>query len=539
VVFSTDAPLATVNEISSAEGCRSLCVAHKGCGAFTWARSLPGLTNICFLKKVTWGHKISKSRKLGVYSGHPYTDCTKFEPSHYYNADGKATTRTTTTAPSEFSRWQATDDGGEEQANGGLKQAGGGFRKVGDGFGHADGGFKEMEAILKGVIRAKHGVCLGSEWPHHYGSQVEMMTCNGEDSQEWTWAKATGQLFNKLGLCLSTDTFSELSGLRLRDCDTDSWNQQFSFKDGNFRSWRGPCINADEYDRDHGAVFLRPCDAASRNQQFEMGALADMSVPKVAAVVSAADVSMYCFALMLPHTYEQGLLAMQYQASASLFSCDAYSVYSNMSIEVAHGLTSRIVDSNLQCGMGGEFKTALNLHIFIAVWKRVKEDAVFMQHDWTVKVDPDAVFFPQRLKGVVALLPETEKGVYLNNCKFGMHGPIEVFSRNAVITWSTGHKQCVDHFWQLCHGDCLWGEDLFIDQCLYKVLDARRENDYRILFEDHCDPPPNWQTCDDLTAISFHPFKEPTEYRTCLNNNARAVEEASMSKESHQGGDRA
>ena len=32
-----------------------------------------------------------------------------------------------------------------------------------------------------------------------------------------------------------------------------------------------------------------------------------------------ADTSIYCFALMLPHTYEQGLLAMQFKASMYIY----------------------------------------------------------------------------------------------------------------------------------------------------------------------------------------------------------------------------
>jgi len=494
--FWTDKGLFEAAGVETQEKCRALCANQHGCGAWSWGsqQNVPGLTNMCFLKQVIWGHAITKHSKQGVTSGYPYTDCQMFEPSYYYN-------------PSHHVKHHAKAKGHKEHEE---------WR---DNFTQKDGD------RLQGVIRAKHGFCLDTAEPHKNGSQVQMMTCKpGSDSQAWQWEKTTGQIKNKLGLCLSTDTFNELSVLRAVECDCaldNCWNQQFSFAadKGTFKNWRGPCLDAGERNRDGGSVYLRSCNSDNWNQQFEMGALEDMDVPKVEPIPHP---TLYCFALMLPHSYEQGLLAMQFQAEVSLFACEAYSVFSNAAIEVTHGLTSHIVDSDLKCDKGGEFGTALNLNIFIAVWKKVVEDAVFLEHDWTVKVDPDAVFFPQRLRGIVAMHPETDKGVYLNNCKFGLHGPIEVFSRHAVTTWSTGHKQCIDHFWKLCHGDCLWGEDLFIDQCLAKVLGAQRENDYRILTEDHCDPPKDWDSCTDESRVAFHPFKNETGYRTCLNNAEKA-----------------
>merc|ERR1719382_1209538 len=99
-----------------------------------------------------------------------------------------------------------------------------------------------------------------------------------------------------------------------------------------------------------------------------------------------------------------------------------------------------------------------------------------------------------------------------------MHGPLEVFSRNAVRTWRSGIKKCQQHFREQCGGDCFWGEDMFVDQCLWKVLNVRRDNDFRLLVEDHCEPPKNWETCEDNTFVAFHPFKTVSGYWRCLHN---------------------
>jgi len=189
-------------------------------------------------------------------------------------------------------------------------------------------------------------------------------------------------------------------------------------------------------------------------------------------------------------------------------------------IQVAEGVITHRVDSNLKCKMGGEFGTCLNTPVFMKVWDRILEDNRPRLHDWTVKVDPDAVFFPARLRGVLLSHHETPQGIYLNNCQFGLHGPLEVFSRNAVSAWSYGRNACVKHFRMVCSGDfsCQWGEDMFIDQCLWKVLKIKRAFESALLVEDHCKPPAGWQDCQDPGKVSFHPFKDRGEYRECMNN---------------------
>lgn len=74
-------------------------------------------------------------------------------------------------------------------------------------------------------------------------------------------------------------------------------------------------------------------------------------------------------------------------------------------------------------------------------------------------MDPDTVFFPARLKVAVAFHPDTYNGLYLNNCKLGLHGPLEVLSSRAVSRWHEGIGNCHHHFNTVCSGPCRWGED--------------------------------------------------------------------------------
>lgn len=234
--------------------------------------------------------------------------------------------------------------------------------------------------------------------------------------------------------------------------------------------------------------------------------------------------TLYCWTLIKPGTYEEGLLADQFSKHLSLFACEESTILSNQVINIAPGLSTEVVDISLDCNSGGEFGTALNLNIFIQAWKRIVELAIFQAHEWTVKGDPDAVFFADRLKGLLPHHPEEAKGVYLNNCKYGMHGPVEVFSRNAVNALNNNWQACQEHFNGVCGGDCEWGEDIFVDQCLMKVAGVRRDDEWSLLVEDHCgsaDPGATvvWDTskCDG-THVAFHPFKDTGSWNQCLSN---------------------
>jgi len=237
------------------------------------------------------------------------------------------------------------------------------------------------------------------------------------------------------------------------------------------------------------------------------------------AAVVPFKVSLFCFAVMLPWGGEIKLLQAQHKVSANLFGCDAYSIYSSEVIEVAPGVNTTWARKDLHCDVGGEFGTALNTDIFLDIWRKVVAEGTYRNYDWSVKVDPDSVFFPARLREKLAPLAaeaQVNRGMYINNCKFGMHGPLEVVSRLAVDVWVAGIDRCMAHFTRLCSGPCLWGEDMFMDQCLIRVLKPKRVTRSDFLVEDHCDPPHGWRDCKDPSVVAFHPFKQVDLYQRCL-----------------------
>jgi len=194
-----------------------------------------------------------------------------------------------------------------------------------------------------------------------------------------------------------------------------------------------------------------------------------------------------------------------------------------MEVGSGTGVFTRVVDSDLHCELGGDSYSALNAWIFIAVWKKVIDDGYYLEYPWTVKVDPDAVFLPGRLR---PLLANYYGEPLVNNCRYGMHGPLEVFGKDAISALANDYyasadgkapKSCVEdqHFG-------LWGEDMFMYQCLTKILQVTGGQEPalepRLMCEAHCDCE-QWYWCQNGTdRVSFHPFKSVDSYANCLAN---------------------
>merc|ERR1712039_370212 len=65
----------------------------------------------------------------------------------------------------------------------------------------------------------------------------------------------------------------------------------------------------------------------------------------------------------------------------------------------------------------------------------------------------------------------SQAAMYLINCRFGLHGPIEVLSREAVVTVMENREKCEEIRAKP------YGEDKYLDKCL-QVLGVRRILEY-------------------------------------------------------------
>merc|ERR1719188_1759060 len=102
------------------------------------------------------------------------------------------------------------------------------------------------------------------------------------------------------------------------------------------------------------------------------------------------------------------------------------------------------------------------------VWNAVKEHGMWAHIDFSIKVDPDAMMLPERLRD--HLRPYVTYGpTYIKNCNkmpgdpdFPMiFGALEVLSREAFRIYLHGQEECKRKLqWKT------WGEDFFLTKCL-------------------------------------------------------------------------
>lgn len=253
------------------------------------------------------------------------------------------------------------------------------------------------------------------------------------------------------------------------------------------------------------------------------GTLQQTSLPRRR---NSTSPSLYCFTVMRPATSEHDLLNTQYDMRAGIFACEGHDVFSSKEVPIGSSLSTPIrttkVESDLKCEVGGDFETALNTDIFLIVWAAVSDKGAWHLHDWTVKADPDTAFFPDRLRMKLRGIPDAPEGAYLENCRYGMHGPLEAFNRRATGALLDHKQYCLDTLQRACNGACPFGEDMFVDRCLGDVVGVRRIEAYHVVDESHCDGQA-WMLCDDPTKAAFHPCKTVEALQTCLRNAAEAM----------------
>jgi len=247
----------------------------------------------------------------------------------------------------------------------------------------------------------------------------------------------------------------------------------------------------------------------------------------------------------MAYSYEQELLIMQHKHKAGIFQCDSHVLYSSQVIELVPGVVSRRIASSMKAEPGGQFVTVLNLGVFLSLYRQMISDRDYLNAGWIIKVDPDTVFLPHRVRTLLRSYDwgVGDAGIYLNNCQEGLHGPIEILSQGAFLSFARGVPECYKQLNNIlcddacqkrnggCNGKCTdwWGEDIFLDQCLERFTQARRVFAKHLLQEDHC--PTNqekgWDSCEDTHVSSFHPFKDPPKWLHCWK--------AALKQERHEG----
>jgi len=159
--------------------------------------------------------------------------------------------------------------------------------------------------------------------------------------------------------------------------------------------------------------------------------------------------SLFCFSVVLPQTTEVELMRQQFQRGrVGIYSCDDWSLYSNVTIRVAVDTKAAAWTSVLP----GELR--VDHYTFYRLWNKILRESRALAHDWTVKSDADAVFFPSRLRGLLrdkwTPYGKTDDAIILRHCYSRVvplypganRGPILVLSQQALLAYLKQVESC-------------------------------------------------------------------------------------------------
>merc|ERR1712088_622527 len=215
------------------------------------------------------------------------------------------------------------------------------------------------------------------------------------------------------------------------------------------------------------------------------------------------------------------------------FSCAEWAVYSDVSAPLGGGdMTIRVEDvkGDFHFAKRKEAKTWINTGMFVQIWTALRDAGHATNHDWVVKADADAVFFPWKLVDMLRDATVPAEGLYMENCKFadwGYFGNLEVFSKQAFATLVNNLDTCYTSLpWKVGvhggkHGPM--GEDLFAQKCMDLLGVAKQEN-FGLTTDGACesDRPVGQEknkkyipNCEGVSTPSIHPFKKPEAYAAC------------------------
>jgi len=270
------------------------------------------------------------------------------------------------------------------------------------------------------------------------------------------------------------------------------------------------------------------------------------SVPYVHSVPvqTVLDETLYCFSVYTKETgspkqsFELELLQQQHQHHVSIFACDGWDVFSDVQVEIGGGYLTHKVEDKF-----GEFhrikrkatETWVNWGLFYQVWEKVRNLGHWESKSWTVKVDADAVFLPNRLSGWLDnKRGESPHGIYFENCKnvqYGFFGNLEVLSHEATNVLTKNLEDCHAVYAPCADDGCdwkygAWGEDVFVQRCLDRHYVDKVEA-FDLTLDGACpaDRPADqkhnkkWhaESCSEVTTAAVHPFKKPKDYFACLS----------------------
>jgi len=227
--------------------------------------------------------------------------------------------------------------------------------------------------------------------------------------------------------------------------------------------------------------------------------------------------SLFCWSLFQTTSYEMAIIQSQLEQNSGIFQCDDQALLSTDEVtdmgdtkDGKHMKTIQIAKAEITVTVDG---TAGNAKLFMNCWTAIVEDGRWRRHAWIIKVDPDAVIIPDRVRD--HLKAHTMENVYVVNCNAFpdspnfpmMYGSVEIFSFKAIDTYARDAGKCLDDMGSMLGQ---WGEDYYMTHCLDHI-GVGRISDFTSVGDNVC----AGGACGDQVFSAFHPYKSVDAWQNC------------------------
>jgi hypothetical protein len=223
---------------------------------------------------------------------------------------------------------------------------------------------------------------------------------------------------------------------------------------------------------------------------------------------------------MLPCGANTELLSMQVDLNYSIFGCDAFAVYSDTAADLGRGVTAEVFSVDLSCSDGDDMVSA---SVYKELWTHVATEGRYDRFDWTIMVDSDSVFFPDRLRRELSGVDRRRPGQPL--IKHGRNA-------NTASFFSSCEQELSGHFVVLSsaavkmlaedQGTCSVPEDesAYLQSCLLEVGASQISDRDDLLASEACHTE-GWAQCQSQ-HVAFARFVNEVDYKACVVEAAKA-----------------
>jgi len=265
----------------------------------------------------------------------------------------------------------------------------------------------------------------------------------------------------------------------------------------------------------------------------QRGLMVERKPPETAPTPEWHFPSLFCWLLFRKGDSESDLVKAQLEQRLGIFSCDEHLALSDTRVSLGYGVEAFPVGSPEEWGYAankGWWGSYNDSAVYIDAWKFVVADGTFRSHDWVVKVDPDTVFFPNRIRTHLKVIHRPIPKMYIKNhpplwindldprlhpspaCE--LFGPLEVISSTAVDDYVKRHESCLN----LVTTNKGAPEDWFTAACMDQ-LKIEGYKDYKVMAKYPIDQ----DSCANGWTASFHPFRSKWLWFECFAKAAAAM----------------